>query len=233
MHGPAIPLLSRRRDLGQLLQKVQHAVPAIPLLLHGLDRLRHDPHAWSLALGAAEVAAGGLVIGAFVRHARAMRRGGEISHAAHHAHGVDWVDLLIGAMLAVEVWAHWHETGHVKRPIVVLAIVMIAIGLLHGRIAALAQRRNGLRVGDDGVSVGGKFFTRFTATWAELAAVEIEPRRARLVRRDGRVRTIDLADLRNAAEVREALEGARLRLPAPEDAQAPLADVPAGATDSP
>jgi len=233
VHGPVIPLLSRRRDTGLLLQKLQHVVPAIPLLLHGLDRLRHEPHAWSLALGAAQVVVGVLVIGAFVRHARTARRGNEPHAAAPHGHGVDWVDLLIGAMLAVEVWAHWHETGHVKRPTVLLAVAMIAIGLAHGWIAAKGQRRLGLRVDDAGISVGGPFFTRFTATWAQLAAVEIDPRQARIVRKDGRVRTIDLVDLRNAAEVREALEGARLHVPPPAGDPAPVADLPAGAIDSP
>ena len=95
---------------------------------------------------------------------------------------------------------------------------------------AMAQRRRGLRIDDAGISVGGRFLVRFTATWAELAAIEIEPRQARIVRRDGRARTIDFADLRNEADVRAALEGARLRLAPPEPDEPPAespADVPA------
>ena len=136
------------------------------------------------------------------------------------SHGVDWVDLLIGAMLGIEVWAHWYESGHVKRPTVVMAVGIFVIGLLHGKIAARAGRRQALKIDDAGLAVGGRPFQNFTATWDSLAAVEIEPARARLIRKDGKVRTLNFADMRNAADVREALEGVRLRLPAIADTTA-------------
>ena len=64
-----------------------------------------------------------------------------------------------------------------------------------------------LKIDDAGLAVGGPPFRNFTATWDQLAAVEIEPERARLVRKDGKARTFNFADLRNAADVREALAG--------------------------
>ena len=131
-------------------------------------------------------------------------------------------------MLAVEVWAHWHETGHIKRPTVFLATAMVVIGLLHGRIVAFAQGRRGLWIDDDGIRVGPRPFRHFTTTWAELAAIDLAPREARLVRRDGTTCVLELHDLRNAADVRAALEGARLRLPEAEPGPQPVA-VPAAA----
>jgi hypothetical protein len=223
-----VPLISKRREVGLILQKVQHVAPAAALLVQGASRLTHEGHGWSLLLGIAELGTSLLVIGAFARQIRAARTRAPAAHdegAGHGGdahHGVDWVDLFLGAMLGVEVWAHWHETGHVKRPTVLLAAAMFAIGLLHGRIAAFGQRRRGLWIDDDGLRLSGRPFRRFTARWTELAAIDLTPAEARLVRRDGIRIVVDLADLRNAAEVRAALEAARLRLPpaalAPEPA---------------
>lgn len=226
-----IPLRSRRRDVAQRFQKLQHVLPAAPLLFQGISRLQHEPHGWSLLLAAGEVGVSVLVVGAFLRQVRAARRThGAVHGDVHPSHGVDWVDLLIGAMLGVEVWAHWYESGHIKRPMVVMAVAIFAIGLLHGRIAALAGGRQALKIGDAGIAVGGRPFRNFTATWDELAVVEIEPKRARLVRKDGKVRTLSFSDLRNAADVREALQDVKLRVAAITDAAAdPGADGDASA----
>jgi hypothetical protein len=217
----AVPLVSKRLELVLALQKVQHVVPALALLVQGVGRLAHEGHGWSLLLGAAELVTSALVIGAFVYQIRAVRVGAQPSHADAPAaphHGVDWLDLFLGAMLGVEVWAHWHETGHIKRPTVLLAAAMIVLGFLHGKIAGGAARRRGLWVSDTGLRVSRRPFSRFTAAWEELAAIDITPREVRIVRRDGKSCVLDLNDLRNAADVRAALEGARLRLPTPAPA---------------
>lgn len=196
-----------------LLQKVQHVVPAVALLVQGVDRIASEGHGWSVLLGAAEVGTSALVIGAFVLQIRAARQRSQgDGHAAAAHHGVDWVDLFLGGMLGVEVWAHWHETGHIKRPTVFLATAMVVLGLIHGRIVGFAQGRRSLRIDDDGLRVSPRPFRHFTATWAELAAINLTPREARLVRRDGTTCVVELHDLRNAADVRAALEGARMRL---------------------
>jgi hypothetical protein len=211
-----VPIRSRKREFAQVMQKLQHVVPAAPLLFQGMARLQPEPHGWSLLLAVAEVGISVLVLGAFVRQLRSTRSRTEDEHGHHGGHGVDWIDLAIGVMLGIEVWAHWYETGHVKRPIVLMAVAIFVIGLLHGRIAARAGRRLALKIDDAGVAIGGRPFQNFTATWGDLADVVIEPERARLVRRDGKTREINLRDLRNAADVRAALEGIRLRL-APAD----------------
>jgi hypothetical protein len=212
----AIPFESRRRRGALLLQKIQHVVPAFPLLGHGLERLRHQAQGASLALGIGEVVTSALVLGAFARHLRSMRAGNRHGEGAAH-HGVDWVDLCLGAMLAIEVWAHWHETGRVKGPTVLLAVVMLVLGLLHGRIAARDGRRRALTVDDTGVTISLRPFSRFTVAWDQLAAVDLDDHEARVVRKDGRVKKIDFRDLRNAADVRAALESVRLRLAPPTD----------------
>jgi hypothetical protein len=215
-----VPIRSRKREFAQLMQKLQHVVPAAPLLFQGVSRLQREPHGWSLLLAVAEVGISVLVVGTFVRQLRSSRSRAEDDHGHHGGHGVDWIDLAIGVMLGIEVWAHWYETGHIKRPIVLMAVGIFVIGLLHGRIAARAGRRLALKIDDAGVAIGGRPFQNFKATWNELADVEIDPHRARLVRRDGKTRDINLRDLRNGAEVRAALEGIRLRLaPAPADPQ--------------
>ena len=203
-------------------------LPAALLLFQGVSRLQHERHGWSLLLAAAEVGVSVLVVGAFVRQVRTARGTHDVDQGdAHASHGVDWVDLLIGAMLGVEVWAHWHETGHIKRPTVLTAVGIFAVGLLHGKIAARAGRRLGLRIDDTGVAVGGRPFRNFRASWDELAAVEIEPRRRAWSARTARSRTFDFRDLRNAADVREALQGVKLRVPAIDAAADAAADASA------
>jgi hypothetical protein len=215
-----VPIRSRKREFAQVMQKLQHVVPAAPLLFQGVTRLQHEPHGWSLLLAVAEVGISVLVLGAFVRQLRSTRNRDDDHHDDHGAHGVDWIDVAIGVMLGIEVWAHWYETDHVKRPTVLMAVAIFAIGLVHGRIAARAGRRLALKIDDTGVAIGGRPFQNFTATWGELADVVIEPQRGRLVRRDGKTRDINFQDLRNAADVRAALEGIRLRLAPPPDADA-------------
>lgn len=206
-----VPLVSKRQERGELAQKLQHVLAAGVLLTHGLGRLEPGAEAASLLLGVAEVVSSALVIAAFVRSVRRSRGAPHAGASGHVHHGVDWVDLFLGAMLAVEVWSHWHETGQIKRPTVLLAVTMVTIGLLHGRLAARSARRRSLRIGASGLTVGGKPFRRFDAEWAQIVRIDIDARYARIVRKDGRVHTIDLGDLRNAGEVRLALEGARLR----------------------
>jgi hypothetical protein len=60
--------------------------------------------------------------------------------------------------------------------------------------------------------VRGRFFRRFAASWADLESIDLDDRRAQIVARGGRRRRINLKDLRNAEEVRDALLAARERL---------------------
>lgn len=202
-----VPLLSKRRERALLVQKLQHGVPTVVLLFHGLTRLG-EPHDWSRVVGVAEIIASALVIGAFSHRLRAVRRNTHAGAPSAH-HGVDWIDLCLGLMLSVEAWSHWYETGRVQRPTLLLALTMVGLGLLHGRMTTAGRRRRVVRIGSDGVSIGERFFRRFAATWAELTSIDLGPRHARIVRKDGRTCTIDFADLQNADDVRAVLARAQ------------------------
>ena len=203
-----VPLRSRRQQRAQMFQKMQHAVPAGALLLQGLSTLGGHPHGFELTLGIVEVVAGALVA---IAMARAIRTAARPHAHETDAHGIDWVDLAVAGVLAVEALEKWHARHHVARPTILTAIVMVVLGLGHGRIASRMARRHTLRVDDDGLYIGGKPFRAFRATWGEIAAIEVGDRWATVRTRGGRERRLDLVDLEDAAGVRRLLDVARVR----------------------
>jgi hypothetical protein len=203
----AVPLRYRSSQRGLFLQKLQHALPSIVVLNDGLAHLSHDPHGVELALGAFEVGAAILVMGSVVHGVRQL-----IKHTAadaHPHHGVDWIDLFIGVMLSVEAYAKYHATAHIPRPTILLAVVMLTIGMLHGRLAAWGDRRRELRVGPEGISVSGKRFARMTLAWLDVASIELGDRYATITAISGRSQRIDLSDVLQPTAVRDALMTAR------------------------
>lgn len=210
----AVPVLYRRAQKGQFVQKLQHAIPSVVVLGDGISHLQHDPHGMELALGVAEVGVSVLVIGSVIRGLRRLRAlSAAAVHAPHSAHGVDWIDISLGAMLLVEAYAKYHANGHIARPTLVLAATMFVVGFNHGRIAAWGARRRELRIGDEGISVPGRmFFTRLTLAWKEVAEITIGPETARVIATDGRDKSIDLGDVLNVDAVRQALAEAKARV---------------------
>ncbi len=104
---------------------------------------------------------------------------------------------------------HHHETGHWRRPTLLLAVITLVIGLLHGKLLDRAQQRMGLRVSDTGIRFGATRFRRFQATWDQIAGIRFSESRAVIALKHGPERVLDLADLNNGAQVREVLEGAQ------------------------
>jgi hypothetical protein len=207
----AVPIRYRASEKALFIPKLQHALPSIVVLGDGMEHLSHDPHGVELALGVFEVAAAVLVMGSVVRGFRELRK--HITHVDHaHAHGVDWMDLFIGVMLSVEAYAKYHATAHVPRPTIVLAVMMFAIGLLHGRLASFGDWRRELRVTADGISVPRRKFLRMTLSWAEVESIEMDDRSAVIKAIDGRSNRIDLSDVLQPKAVREALMRARTSL---------------------
>jgi hypothetical protein len=208
----AIPLHTRRVQRGQFLQKLQHAVPSVVVFGEGVSHLQHDPHGVELALGLAEVGVSLLVIGSMIRGVRQLRaKPAAAIHAPHTTHGVDWIDLSLGAMLLVEAYAKYHATGRIARPTLVLAAAMFIIGFSHGRIAAWGSRRRELRVTDDGISVPGRFFTRTTLRWEDVAEIAIGPDKARVIPVKGSDQVIEIGDALDREAVRAAMATARAR----------------------
>lgn len=223
-----VPLVSRRRERVQLAQKIQHGVPAIVIFFEGLDRILSgagDVNRW---LGTVEAFASLLVLGAIARAIGRLRWGAGHTPPRQrvHLHQVDWVDVLLAAMLFTEVAAHKYETGGWRRPTLLLAILTLGVGLMHGRLTAFQARRRALRVTDQGVTVGGRFFSRFIAPWAEISRIDIAEKQAAIVMKDGRVKAFDLIDLRHGNDVTRALARARVRLEAATGAPPPAVGQP-------
>ncbi len=207
-------LLSRRRERALFGQKVQHLIPAIPLLFAGVAALRHGAHGWALVLAVAEIVTSVLLIRSLVAEVRASRRPLPAAGEAAHHHGPDWGEVTAAAVIALEVFERWHETHHWSRPLILTAVITLAAGLAHGRLAAWAQRRRGLHLDAEGLRLGKRFKRTFAARWTELAAVDLGERYAEISTHDGRRHRLDLADLRNRDEVASLLGAAAHHLAA-------------------
>lgn len=210
----AVPVRYRRVQRGRFAQKLQHALPSVIVLMDGLDHLQHDPHGASLALGIAEAGVSLAVIVTVVRGFRELIESAGTTHDGHAHHRVDWIDICLAAMLLVEAYAKYHANGHIARPTILLAVVLLIIGVMHGRIAAGGARRLELRVDDDGISVPGRFFRRLTLPWSEVAEITIGPGTARVIATNGREQALNLADAINADAIRHVLTEGRERLEA-------------------
>ena len=204
----SVPINYRRVERGQFIQKLQHAIPSIVGLSDGLDHLSHDPHGTELVLGVFEVAAAAAVMISVVRGFRKLRKRHSADHVEHH-HGVDWIDIFIGAMLGVEAYAKYHATAHIPRPTILLSVAMVAIGLLHGRIAAWGSKRRRLLVTPEHISMPKRPFSRLTLPWSDVAEIAITDRSASVIAIDGRTQRFDLSDMMHAGAVRDALMQAR------------------------
>jgi hypothetical protein len=210
----SVPIRYRRAERGLFLQKLQHALPSIVVLGDGLAHLSHNPHGVELLLGGFEVAAALAVMASVVHGFRKLRASTADDEHAHHHHGVDWIDIFIGAMLSVEAYAKYHASGHIPRPTILMAVTMLVLGMAHGRIAAAGQRRRALRVTEDGISVSLRPFSRLSLAWSEVASIEVDQRWAVITATDGRSKRIDLSAVRQPQAIRDALTQARARLDA-------------------
>jgi hypothetical protein len=134
------PSRARRRAVGRILQKIQHAVPGVVLLQHGAHAFMDGETGWHLALGAAEIVTASAV---FVSLLLAMRklaghlRAGEIPHL--HT-GIDWTDVFLGLMLYTEVAAKYTVYHRIWSPSFLLGTVMIVLGFWTEHIVSFKKR---------------------------------------------------------------------------------------------
>lgn len=209
----AVPIRYRRAHRGLFIQKLQHAVPSIVVLGDGIEHLSHGGAALDLGIGVAEVVVSLLVIGSVIRGFRELRKQtAKSDHDAHPHHGVDWIDISLGAMLSVEAYAKYHATGHLPRPTILLALTMFVIGIFHGTIAKWGDERRQLRVSAEGITMPGKWFNRMTLAWVDVRSIDAGDRWAVVTATDGRTRRIDLGDVFQPQAVRDALASARTLL---------------------
>jgi len=126
-----------------------------------------------------------------------------------HHHGVDWIDIFIGVMLGVEAYAKYHASAHIPRPTILLAVTMITIGMLHGRLFAWGSKRRRLQVTAEHISMPKRPFRRVTLPWSEVASIDIDDRYATVTAIDGRTQRFDFSDMIYPNAVRDALMQAR------------------------
>jgi hypothetical protein len=204
-----VPLHSRLRRRGQLAQKLQHAIPTVGLLTAAFQALNAGAHGVELALAVAEIVTSVVLLRLLVRSIRAVRAPG-VDHAHH---GVDWYDIWAAGMLFLEAAERYHLRHRIPAASLTTAAATLAIGLLHGRLAARNEQRRSMRLTSDHLVIGGrnKFVRRFTARWDEIAEIRIGDREAAIRTHQGKTRTLNLADLENAPAVRDALTRAQER----------------------
>ena len=189
-----IPLrLARVRRAALLNALVGHGPPAFVLTAAGLGRLWAGATGPALALALAEAAAGLWQATVLVQEAREshhiersrrLNRGAVAEERAGGAHAPDdshggrysTPHLATGVLLAVEVWHHWHETGHVTRPFVLGALVFLAFGL--GGYAALRRRmrrRMALVVDTEGIAWRTRPFLAapIRVSWHDVTGVAV------------------------------------------------------------
>jgi hypothetical protein len=206
-----VPIHSRRLKRALAVQKLNHAVPTVGLIFSGLQALRHGAGGFELALAIVEIVTSAFLIGSLVKGIRAARSKTTPADRGHR-HGVDWVDIWAAGVLFAEAGERWHLRHHLARPIILNALLTLALGLAHGRLSAFRQRRRSMRLTNEGLCVPGKPFMSFRARWKDVAAVNISDAFAEIRTRSGRVRRLNLRDLENAAEVRVALQEAQRRV---------------------
>ena len=205
-----VPLHSRRLKRALTLQKLNHAVPTVGLIFSGVQALQHGAEGFELVLAIVEILTSAFLIVTLARSIRAARAATSAHHAPHAR--VDWVDIWAAGVLFAEAGERWHLRHHIARPIILNALLTLALGLAHERMGAFRGRRRSMRLTADGIRIPGKPFRSFEARWPEIASVRVTDSSAEVRTRAGRVRRLDLADLENAAEVRAAFEEAQRRV---------------------
>lgn len=208
--SPAVdlPLISLRRERRRWLQKLPHAIPALTLIGAGVNHLRNGEQGFGLALAVAELAVSVLLLRLLAKDIIASRR----PHAAPHHSKVEWFDILAAGVLTAEALEHWHHTGHVQRPVVLTILLSLGLGLFHRQFAAFIGHRRSLRIDQEGIRVRSRFRRQLFVPWPDVELIDLDTDKARIVARGGEERRIDLADMRNASEIRQALLAAKERL---------------------
>jgi len=207
----AVPLLSRRLKRAVTMQKLNHAVPTVGLIVSGVQALAQGADGFGLALAVVEIVTSAFLIVTLARSIRGSRAAAPQSPHASHS-GVDWVDIWAAGVLFAEAGERWHLHHHVARPIILTALLTLALGLAHARMESFRDRRRTMRLTADGIHIPGKPFRSFGARWGDIAAVEVNDASAHIRTHAGRVRRLNLLDLENAAEVRGALAEAQRRV---------------------
>jgi hypothetical protein len=213
MTPPAVTIIldEKRKRLGLLWQKLQHAIGGVPLLIAGVHRLQ-APGGGGDVLALAEIVVAGVLLVLLARDLRAeaamqLRRGPPIASHAHVHGGPEWIDVVAGALLIIEAAHSAHEGGKplFERATFFLGVATAALGLLHGRIAQLSWKRREIRIDEHGVRVRTSRLRAFDAPWADIRDIRTSAT-AVTIETATTSQTITLGRYRNASEIRTAFE---------------------------
>jgi hypothetical protein len=185
-------LRDRRGRRVALLEAGQQIVAVVVLLLSIRRRLA-VPSAAGAAMALAQGAAGVLLLGAIVREL-----------TGHESHRVSWTNLLAGVLLGLEWLDRYQHGGKVVSPVLLTALTSILIGLAHGRVRGLRERRR--QISMDGETLDFRYLYRhFRVAWREVEEIVEEKAALRLVTRAGRRHTIRFARLEDGARIAGAV----------------------------
>jgi hypothetical protein len=213
MTPPAITIIldEKRKRLGALWQKLQHAVGGVPLLVAGVHRLQ-APGDGGDVLAIAEIVVAGVLLVLLARDLRAeaaaqLRRDLPAASHAHVHGGPDWFDVIAGALLIIEAAHSVHPGGKpiYEHATFFLGVATTTIGLLHGRIAQLSWKRREIRLDESGVRARTSRRRVFTAAWADVREIRFTGTSIVIETTTGS-QTIKLSRYRNAHEIRAAFE---------------------------
>src|SRR5262245_49914069 len=93
-----IYLNDKRREVRQIVPKLQHAIAGVPLLFTAVEHLREGA---DRPIAVLELAIAIVVLGTFIQDLRATLHHRRNPHAAKHP-AIGWFDLAAGAMLMFE-----------------------------------------------------------------------------------------------------------------------------------
>lgn len=208
----SVPLHSKRRQRAQLVQHLQHAIPAFGLAMGGLTALHAGVHGFEFGLAIAEVVTSTVLVVALARHLRHR-------HDAHGHTGIDWITIFAAAMLFTEAGEKWNHSGHWFSPQTLTAVATLVTALLSERLSARRQRRRMLHISGDEIAIArGPFRTKFSVPWHDVKAIELTDHEALIHTHTGKHERLNLKDLHNAHDVTAALHTAQARLSRPHDA---------------
>lgn len=201
-----VPMRSRRVARARLMQSMQHAVPAVPLLGHGISAIGAGAHGFELWLAVVSVLTSAFLLVTIARAVKAFRKGSsDDTEHGHTAHGVDWAHVWSAGVLFAEAGERYHLTHHIARPTLLTAFFTLGLGIFHGRIVSRAEARLALHADESGIRFKQRF-RRANLAWGDIQRVTIAAADAQVVTNAGKAHRIDLKDLENADDVRRALE---------------------------
>ena len=191
-----IQLQDRRWRRVEWINRIPLALSAIVLADAAWPRLEASA-AWDRAFAAAEIAIAGLLVVTLIVSWRRRHRTAAAT--------IGWIDLVAGVMVLAE-WADRLAHGHHWfSPILVTAVVTLAVGLANRPLSRRRERHRFLRLDDEGLRIRINRFRGFHLPWPDVASIERAGDLVRVHGRDGRLRRISLSRFDNGEEVAHAL----------------------------